>query len=198
MTPNRLKSFKFRGVLCRIRFLPTFISKMKWLGSGLPLTKVRQNWSLIFSERIYNLDHVVSFCVCANLICVIETNNRNFPKYSNEDTDYRSADSDSDSMKSDSSNNNSLHASSIKVFSLHGLVFQNLFLYLFETRMALILKYHKSKFLYSLQLYDISLQFDPADQPIRLFQREKDTDSILLVIERENNLLPVRMRKVPV
>ena len=101
-------------------------------------------------------------------------------------------------MKSDSSNNNSLHASSIKVFSLHGLVFQNLFLYLFETRMALILKYHKSKFLYSLQLYDISLQFDPADQPIRLFQREKDTDSILLVIERENNLLPVRMRKVPV
>ena len=77
-------------------------------------------------ERIYNLDHVVSFCVCANLICVIETNNRNFPKYSNEDTDYRSADSDSDSMKSDSSNNNSLHASSIKVFSLHGLVFQSL------------------------------------------------------------------------
>lgn len=72
-------------------------------------------------------------------------------------------------MKSDSSNNNSLHASSIKVFSLHG------------------------KFLYSLQLYDISLQFDPADQPIRLFQREKDTDSILLVIERENNLLPVRI-----
>lgn len=118
------------------------------------------------SERIYNLDHVVSFCVCANLICVIETNNRNFPKYSNDDTDYRSADSDSDSMKSDSSNNNSLHASSIKVFSLYG------------------------KFLYSLQLYDISLQFDPADQPIRLFQREKNTDSILLVIERENNLLP--------
>ena len=56
-----------------------------------------------------------------------------------------------------------------------------------------ILKYHKSKFLYSLQLYDISLQFDPADQPIRLFQREKNTDSILLVIERENNLLPVRI-----
>ena len=54
------------------------------------------------------------------------------------------------------------------------------------------LKCYKSKFLYSLQLYDISLQFDPADQPIRLFQREKNTDSILLVIERENNLLPVR------
>ena len=49
-----------------------------------------------------------------------------------------------------------------------------------------------------MQLYDISLQFDPADQPIRLFQREKDTDSILLVIERENNLLPVRKRKFPV
>ena len=97
------------------------------LRSGKFLRLVGQRIILdVISERIYNLDHVVSFCVCANLICVIETNNRNFPKYSNEDTDYRSADSDTDSMKSDSSNNNSLHASSIKVFSLHGLVFQTL------------------------------------------------------------------------
>ena len=59
--------------------------------------------------------------------------------------------------------------------------------------LRLFLKCYQSKFLYSLQLYDISLQFDPADQPIRLFQREKNTDSILLVIERENNLLPVRI-----
>ena len=29
--------FKFRVVLCRIRFFPTLISKIKWLGSGLPL-----------------------------------------------------------------------------------------------------------------------------------------------------------------
>ena len=32
--------FKFRVVLCRIRVFPTLISKIKWLGSGLPLRKV--------------------------------------------------------------------------------------------------------------------------------------------------------------
>ena len=39
LTQNRLKmtSFQFRVVLCRIRLLPTLISKIKWLGSGLPL-----------------------------------------------------------------------------------------------------------------------------------------------------------------
>ena len=37
-TQNRLKmlSFNFRVVLCRIRLFPTLISKIKWLGSGLP------------------------------------------------------------------------------------------------------------------------------------------------------------------
>jgi len=29
--------FKFRVVICRIRLFPTLISKIKWLGSGLPL-----------------------------------------------------------------------------------------------------------------------------------------------------------------
>ena len=39
---DRLKmtSFKFRVVLCRIRLFPTLISKLKWLGSGLPLSVV--------------------------------------------------------------------------------------------------------------------------------------------------------------
>ena len=36
---NRMKmrSFKFRVVLCRIRLFPPLISKIKWLGSELPL-----------------------------------------------------------------------------------------------------------------------------------------------------------------
>jgi len=48
-TPNRLKMtlFKFWVVLCRIRLFPTFISKIKWLGSGLPL-----NFGF---ERIYKI-----------------------------------------------------------------------------------------------------------------------------------------------
>ena len=38
--PNRFKidwRFKFRVVICRIHFFLTLISKIKWLGSGLPL-----------------------------------------------------------------------------------------------------------------------------------------------------------------
>ena len=37
---DRLKidwKFKFRVVLCRIRLFPTLVSKIKWLGSELPL-----------------------------------------------------------------------------------------------------------------------------------------------------------------
>ena len=33
----RNSSFNFRVVLCRIRLFPTLISKIEWLGSGLPL-----------------------------------------------------------------------------------------------------------------------------------------------------------------
>ena len=32
-----MASFKFRVVLCRIRFFPTLILTIKWLGYGLPL-----------------------------------------------------------------------------------------------------------------------------------------------------------------
>ena len=40
-TQNRLKikSLKFRVVLCRIRLFPTMISKIKWLECELPLTR---------------------------------------------------------------------------------------------------------------------------------------------------------------
>ena len=43
-TPNRLKmmSFKFTVVLCRIRLFPTLVSKIKRLGSELPL--IRNFW----------------------------------------------------------------------------------------------------------------------------------------------------------
>ena len=34
----KMTSFKFRVVLCRIRLFPTMISKVKWLGSKLPLS----------------------------------------------------------------------------------------------------------------------------------------------------------------
>ena len=47
-------------------------------------------------------------------------------------------------------------------------------------------------FLYKIKLNDLSTNFDPADQPIRIFQKSPNTDHVLLVIERENNLLPVR------
>ena len=41
-TQNRLKMalFKFRVVQCRIRLFPTLTSKIKWLGSELPLIRV--------------------------------------------------------------------------------------------------------------------------------------------------------------
>ena len=44
-TQNRLKmmSYKFRLVTCWIHLCPTFISKIKWLGSGVPLLK----WSFL-------------------------------------------------------------------------------------------------------------------------------------------------------
>ena len=34
---SRIPSFNFSVVVCRIRLFPTLISKIKWLGSGLPL-----------------------------------------------------------------------------------------------------------------------------------------------------------------
>ena len=34
---SRIPSFNFSVVVCRIRLLPTFISKIKWLGPRLPL-----------------------------------------------------------------------------------------------------------------------------------------------------------------
>ena len=46
-------------------------------------------------------------------------------------------------------------------------------------------------FLHRIRLNDFSPNFDPADQPIRIFQKAPKTNDVLLVIERENNLLPV-------
>ena len=44
----RNSSFNLRVVVCRIRLFPTLISKIKWLGSGLPL----KNWvKSIFGPR---------------------------------------------------------------------------------------------------------------------------------------------------
>ena len=37
LSRTRNSSFDFRVVLCRIRLFPKLISKIKWLGSGLPL-----------------------------------------------------------------------------------------------------------------------------------------------------------------
>ena len=59
-------------------------------------------------------------------------------------------------------------------------------------------------FLYKIKLNDLSgggggatqLHFDPADQPIRIFQQSPQSDAVLVVIERENNLLPVRVEKL--
>jgi len=49
-------------------------------------------------------------------------------------------------------------------------------------------------FLYKIKLNDLSgaqtQHFDPADQPIRIFQQSPQSDAVLVVIERENNLLP--------
>jgi len=39
LSRSRNSSFNFRVVVCRIRLFPTLISKIKWLGSELPL-----NW----------------------------------------------------------------------------------------------------------------------------------------------------------
>ena len=49
-------------------------------------------------------------------------------------------------------------------------------------------------FLHKIKLNDFSPNFDPADQPIRIFQKAPRTDEVLLVIERENNLLPVSLK----
>ena len=37
---QKIKSFKFRVVQCRIRLFPALISKIKWLSSELPLIKI--------------------------------------------------------------------------------------------------------------------------------------------------------------
>ena len=59
---NRL-SFKFRVVLCRFRFLPTLISKIKWLWSGLHLINLLyaayNMHRMIYS--IYYLKHKLCF-----------------------------------------------------------------------------------------------------------------------------------------
>jgi len=42
----KMASFKFRVVVGRIRLFPTLISKIKWLGSGLPLIKFWKKLSI--------------------------------------------------------------------------------------------------------------------------------------------------------
>ena len=44
--------------------------------------------------------------------------------------------------------------------------------------------------MYSIGLDDLSRDFHAQDQPIRIFQRNVRDDAIIVVIERENNLLP--------
>ena len=68
-TQNHLKMtpFKFRVVQCRIRLFPTLISKIKWLGSRLPLT-VTPFCDFLYDNRIfwlvyiYDMDHMVINC----------------------------------------------------------------------------------------------------------------------------------------
>ena len=46
-----MKTFNSRVVLCRIRLFPTLISKIKWLGSGLPLTpEIAECYGFEFSK----------------------------------------------------------------------------------------------------------------------------------------------------
>ena len=71
-TPNRLKmtSFKFRVVLCRIRSLPTLISKIKsaW-------TTLKKNYP--FSNHLYSIKHqfpaisteIAIFCQLLSFFC---------------------------------------------------------------------------------------------------------------------------------
>ena len=73
----KMATCKFSVVPCRIRFFPTLISKIKWLGSGLPLTVAnitisatspismtsvkmmqefkREDWSHYFIEMLYRI-----------------------------------------------------------------------------------------------------------------------------------------------
>ena len=85
------RRFKFRVVICRIRFLPTLISKIKWLGSELPLTagyivvhnkysikwslnaiRIWANLNLTFDQRMSrNMDLETSLLVLKSLLAII-------------------------------------------------------------------------------------------------------------------------------
>merc|ERR1712242_347139 len=104
------------------------------LSSQLSIHNVDSGLIIKFeSEPIRSLDHISSFCVCRNFICVVELGGT---------------------------------SGGVNVYSRDG------------------------AFLYKIKLNDLSTSFDPADQPIRIFQKSPNTDHVLLVIERENNLLP--------
>ena len=62
---------KFRVVLCRIRLFPRVTSKIKWLGSGLPLSFKLD--SLLVQWRIFkpNLMYLKSSCTCCSEITLI-------------------------------------------------------------------------------------------------------------------------------
>ena len=58
----KITLFKFRIVLCRIRLFPTMVSKMKWLGSGLPL----KWWNSLFLAVPY-------FLTCITVLGLLES-----------------------------------------------------------------------------------------------------------------------------
>ena len=78
-TQNRLKmtSFTFRVVRCRIRLFPTLISRIKWLGSGLPLTmKVLEfvEIEFMFINNIKTCKNIKTIsCGTINTFCFFDT-----------------------------------------------------------------------------------------------------------------------------
>ena len=52
----KITSFQFRVVLCRIRNFPILISKIKWIGSELPLTVMSYYLIFLFTFEIFKLN----------------------------------------------------------------------------------------------------------------------------------------------